>query len=96
VILVHNYQLPEVQDIADYLGDSLDLSTKAKLVDNKVIVFCGVHFMAETAYILSPHKTVILPDLTSGCPLADMITKQDVINLKKRYPGVPIVGYINT
>ncbi|MFN3551172.1 MAG: quinolinate synthase NadA, partial [Endomicrobiia bacterium] len=96
VILVHNYQLPEVQDIADFLGDSLDLSTKAKLLENKVIIFCGVHFMAETAYILSPHKTVILPDLTSGCPLADMITKKDVVELKKKYPEVPVVGYINT
>lgn len=96
LILVHNYQLPEVQDIADYLGDSLDLSTKAKNAENKIIIFCGVHFMAETAYILSPHKTVILPDLSSGCPLANMITKQDIINLKKKYPGVPIVGYINT
>ncbi len=95
VILVHNYQLPEVQDIADYLGDSLDLSTKAKSVENKVIIFCGVHFMAETAYILSG-KTVLLPDITSGCPLADMVTKQDVVNLKKKYPGVPVVGYINT
>ncbi len=96
VILVHNYQLPEVQDIADYLGDSLDLSTKAKSVDSKVIIFCGVHFMAETAYILSPQKTVILPDLSSGCPLANMITRQDLINLKKKYPGIPVVGYINT
>ncbi len=96
LILVHNYQLPEVQDIADYLGDSLDLSTKARDAKNKVIIFCGVHFMAETAYILSPQKTVILPDLNSGCPLADMITKQELINLKKKYPGVPVVGYINT
>lgn len=96
VIFVHNYQLPEVQDIADYLGDSLDLSTKAKEVKNKVIIFCGVHFMAETAYILSPNKTIILPDLTSGCPLADMITKKDVVELKKKHPNVPIVGYINT
>lgn len=96
IILVHNYQLPEVQDIADYLGDSLDLSTKAKLAKNKVIIFCGVHFMAETAYILSPNKTIILPDLTSSCPLADMITKKDLIELKKKYPNVPVVGYINT
>jgi quinolinate synthase len=95
VILVHNYQLPEVQDIADYLGDSLDLSIKAKETDADVIVFCGVHFMAETAYILS-NKTVLLPDITSGCPLADMITKKDVLELRKKYPAVPIVGYINT
>jgi quinolinate synthase len=95
VILVHNYQLPEVQDIADYLGDSLDLSIKAKETDADVIVFCGVHFMAETAYVLS-RKTVILPDITSGCPLANMITRDDVIKLRDKYPGVPIVGYINT
>ncbi len=95
IILAHNYQLPEVQDIADYLGDSLDLSTKAKSVENKVIIFCGVHFMAETAYILS-NKTVILPDISCGCPLADMITKKDVLELKRKYPDVPIVGYINT
>lgn len=96
VILAHNYQLPEVQDIADYLGDSLDLSTKAKLIDKKVIIFCGVHFMAETAYILSPDKIILLPDKSSGCPLADTIKKQDVVDLKNKYPGVPVVGYINT
>ncbi|MCS7230879.1 MAG: quinolinate synthase NadA [Elusimicrobiota bacterium] len=96
VILVHNYQLSEVQDIADYLGDSLDLSTKAKELSNKVVVFCGVHFMAETAYILSPQKVILLPDLESGCPLANMITREDVLNLKKRYPDIPVVGYINT
>ncbi|MCX7956525.1 MAG: quinolinate synthase NadA [Endomicrobia bacterium] len=96
IILVHNYQLPEVQDIADYLGDSLDLSTKAKELQNKVIVFCGVHFMAETAYILSPNKTIILPEPKSGCPLANMITASGVKKLKEKYPGVPVVGYINT
>lgn len=96
VILVHNYQLPEVQDIADFLGDSLELSRKAAEVKNNVIVFCGVHFMAETAYILSPQKTVLLPDINSGCPLANMVTKKDVINLKKKYPSLPVVGYINT
>jgi len=95
VILAHNYQLPEVQDIADYLGDSLDLSMRAKDTNADIIVFCGVHFMAETAYMLSK-KTVILPDITSGCPLADMITKKDVLELRRKYPGVPIVGYINT
>ncbi len=95
VILAHNYQLPEVQDIADYLGDSLDLSRKAKETNADIIIFCGVHFMAETAYILSK-KTVILPDITSGCPLADMITKKDILELRKKYPDVPIVGYINT
>ncbi|MEN3014323.1 MAG: quinolinate synthase NadA [Endomicrobiia bacterium] len=96
VILAHNYQLPEIQDIADYLGDSLDLSTKAKELPNKVIVFCGVHFMAETAYILSPNKIILLPEPESGCPLANMITADDVKKLKEKYPQIPIVGYINT
>lgn len=96
VILAHNYQLPEVQDIADYLGDSLDLSNKAKELKNRTIVFCGVHFMAEVANILSPEKIVLLPDITSRCPLADTITKKDIKKLKKKYPSVPIIGYINT
>jgi len=96
IILAHNYQLEEIQDIADYLGDSLDLSRKAAEVNNKIIVFCGVYFMAETANILAHEKIVLLPDINSGCPLANMITKKDVVNLKKKYPRVPVVGYINT
>ncbi|MBU0951370.1 MAG: quinolinate synthase NadA [Elusimicrobia bacterium] len=96
VILVHNYQLPEVQDIADLSGDSLELSRKAAKTDADVIVFCGVHFMAETAAILSPDKTILLPDANAGCPLANTITSEDVRSLKKKYPGVPVVSYVNT
>ncbi|OGX18283.1 MAG: quinolinate synthase [Omnitrophica WOR_2 bacterium RBG_13_44_8b] len=96
VILVHNYQLPEVQDVADYRGDSLELSRIAAKTDADVIVFCGVHFMAETAFILSPQKKVIVPDLNAGCPMANMITAQDLRELKKRHPGATVVGYVNT
>ncbi len=96
LILVHNYQLEEVQDIADFLGDSLDLSKKAAQAPQKTIVFCGVHFMAETAKILAPKKIVLLPDINSGCPLANMITKKDIFDLKKKYPKSTVVGYINT
>lgn len=96
VILVHNYQLPEVQDIADYRGDSLELSRIAAKTDAKVIVFCGVHFMAETASILSPDKKVIVPDMQAGCPMANMITAQDLIKLKKEHPKAVVVGYVNT
>ncbi|MDO8586086.1 MAG: quinolinate synthase NadA [Armatimonadota bacterium] len=96
VILAHNYQLAEVQDIADFVGDSLELSRKAAETDADVIVFCGVHFMAETAKILSPHKTVLLPDPRAGCPMADMIDVARLREFKARYPGLPVVAYVNT
>lgn len=96
LILVHNYQLQEVQDIADFKGDSLELSRKAAATDADVIVFCGVHFMAETASILSPQKKVLLPDLESGCPMADMINKEQLIQFKKKNPGATVVTYINS
>lgn len=96
VILAHNYQIGEVQDIADYTGDSLGLSQEAAKIEAEVIVFCGVHFMAETAAILSPQKTVLLPDLHAGCPMADMITAQDLRDWKCRYPGRKVVCYVNT
>jgi quinolinate synthase len=96
VILAHNYQLPEVQDVADYRGDSLELSRIAAKTEAEVIVFCGVHFMAETASILSPQKKVIVPDLEAGCPMANMITANDVRELKKKHPKAVCVGYVNT
>jgi len=96
VILAHNYQIGEVQDIADFVGDSLELSQKAAAVTEDVIVFCGVHFMAETAAVLSPQKTVLIPDPRAGCPMADMITATEFIAWKSRYPGLPVVGYVNT
>jgi quinolinate synthase len=96
VILAHNYQIAEVQDIADYTGDSLGLSQEAARSGAEVIVFCGVHFMAETASILSPQKTVLLPDLNAGCPMADMITAQELRDWKARYPGRKVVSYVNT
>ncbi|MDP3142517.1 MAG: quinolinate synthase NadA [Candidatus Omnitrophota bacterium] len=96
MILVHNYQLPEVQDIADYRGDSLELSRIAAKSDARVIIFCGVHFMAETASILCPDKKVLIPDLLSGCPMASMITASDLRELKNRHPKAVVVGYVNT
>ncbi|HOW99103.1 MAG TPA: quinolinate synthase NadA [Deltaproteobacteria bacterium] len=96
IILAHNYQLPEVQDIADFVGDSLGLSIQAAGTDAKTIVFCGVHFMAETAKILSPDKTVLLPDMHSGCPMADMITAADLRGLKKEHAKAKFLCYVNT
>ena len=96
VILAHNYQRPEVQEVADYVGDSLGLSRYAAKTDSDVIVFCGVHFMAETAVILSPQKTVLLPDLRAGCSLADQINADDVRKWKAEYPDHVTVGYVNT
>ena len=96
VILVHNYQLGEVQDIGDYVGDSLGLSIEAKKVDCDVIVFCGVRFMAETAKILSPDKTVLLPVAEAGCPMADMATADQLRKFKKEHPGVVAVAYVNS
>ena len=96
VILAHNYQRPEVQDVADVVGDSLGLSREAARTDARVIVFCGVHFMAETAAILSPQKIVLLPDLGAGCSLADTITAEDVRRWKSEHPGAVVVSYVNT
>jgi quinolinate synthase len=120
IILAHNYPRPEVQDIADLTGDSLELSRAAAKTDCAVIVFCGVHFMAESASILSPDKTVLLPELGAGCPMADMVTVKGprktrrelyteklgiafefaddftLLDMKKKFPGVPVVAYVNT
>jgi quinolinate synthase len=96
VILVHNYQLGEVQDIADFIGDSLELSQRAAKTQADVIVFCGVHFMAETASILCPDKTVLLPDLNAGCPMANMINARQLIDKKKELSGYAVVTYVNS
>ena len=96
VILAHNYQVPEVQDVADFVGDSLGLSRQAAATDSDVIAFCGVHFMAETASILSPDKTVLLPDLDAGCSLADSITADQLRDWKAKHPGAIVVMYVNT
>jgi len=96
VILAHNYQVPEVQDVAHYVGDSLGLSQKAAAAGESVIAFCGVHFMAETASILCPDKTVLIPDLDAGCSLADSITAEQLRAWKAEHPGAIVVMYVNT
>jgi quinolinate synthase len=96
VILAHNYQRPEVQDVADFVGDSLGLSREAAKTPADVIVFCGVHFMAETAAILSPQKTVLLPDLAAGCSLAASIDAEQLREWKREHPGAVVVSYVNT
>jgi quinolinate synthase len=96
VILAHNYQLPEIHDIADFVGDSLGLSMSAAKTDAEIIVFCGVHFMAETAKILSPQKTVLLPDKNAGCPMADMINADDLKSLQATHPKAVTLCYVNT
>ncbi|MBI4652613.1 quinolinate synthase NadA, partial [Candidatus Desantisbacteria bacterium] len=96
VILVHNYERDEVQDIADYIGDSLGLSRQAAKTNAKIIVFCGVYFMAETASILSPDKIVLLPEKDAGCPMAEMITASELRSLKKQHPDATVVCYVNS
>jgi quinolinate synthase len=96
VILAHNYQVPWIQDVADFVGDSLQLSQHAAATDADTIVFCGVHFMAETAKILSPDKTVLIPDLDAGCSLASSITADDVRRWRDEHPGAVVVSYVNT
>jgi quinolinate synthase len=96
VILAHNYQRGEIQDVADFVGDSLGLSQQAAKTDADLIVFCGVHFMAETAALLSPDKTVIMPDEHAGCPMASMITARELRAKKKLYPNAKVVCYVNT
>jgi quinolinate synthase len=96
VILAHNYQLPEIQDVADYVGDSLGLSQQAAKAESELIVFCGVHFMAETASVLCPDKRVLIPDPDAGCSLADSITAEQLREWKARHPGAVVVMYVNT
>src|SRR3954470_21758781 len=96
VILAHNYQVPEVQDVADYVGDSLGLSQQAAKAGAGTIVFCGVHFMAETAASLSPERRLLLPDLGAGCSLADSITADELRAWKAQHPGAVVVMYVNT
>jgi quinolinate synthase len=96
VILAHNYQVPEIQDVADLTGDSLQLSREAAATDAEVIAFCGVHFMAETASVLSPQKTVLIPDLDAGCSLSDSITAPQLREWKAKHPGAAVVMYVNT
>ena len=96
VLLAHNYQRDEIQEIADHTGDSLGLSQVAADSDAEVIVFAGVHFMAESAAILAPDRTVLLPNRDAGCPMADMITPKGVADLKEKYPGGTVMAYVNT
>ncbi len=96
ILLAHNYMRDEVQEIADITGDSLALSQEAARTDKDLIVFCGVHFMAESAAILAPDKTVLLPRLDAGCPMADMITADELVRFKAEHPGVPVVTYVNS
>lgn len=97
IVLAHNYQTPEIfHGVSDLSGDSLGLARQAAETEADIIVLCGVHFMAETAKLLNPEKTVLIPDLEAGCSLADSITGENVRLLKQRYPGVPVVTYVNT
>lgn len=96
VIIAHNYQIDEVQAMADFTGDSLELSRKVATLPNEVVVFCGVHFMAETAAILSPGKTILIPDSNAGCPMADMVTADQLRALKAKHPGAKVICYVNS